>query len=145
MKEKYTTHVEPRLKYIQCLARDGLLEKDICKKIGVGVSTFARYKNENKELREALKIGKEDIDYQVENKLLKRAMGYKYTEKEKITDSDGNVTIKEKMKEVPPDVTAQIFWLKNRKKNTWRDRWDIELEDDKPININLVAPASDEK
>lgn len=33
---------------------------------------------------------------------------------------------KRKVKDVAPDVTAQIFWLKNRKPEVWRDKQSIE-------------------
>ena len=85
-----------------------------------------------------LKKGKEVVDIQVENALLKRALGYSYTEvtKERVVDYDpktGEATgshmeiTKEVIKEVQPDVTAQIFWLKNRKPDVWRDRKDVGL------------------
>lgn len=70
----------------------------------------------------ALKKGKEVVDRQVENALLKRALGYKYTETRTKTENGEiteTITIE---KEVIPDVTAQIFWLKNRKPEAWRDK-----------------------
>lgn len=46
---------------------------------------------------------------------------------------DGELVVtKEVTKEVAPDVTAQIYWLKNRKPHQWRDR--PEVEDDTAIN-----------
>lgn len=69
-----------------------------------------------------LENGKEVIDRQVENSLLKRALGYRYDE---VTYEDG-VETKRVTKEVQPDTTAQIFWLKNRKPNEWRDKQNIE-------------------
>src|SRR5699024_4520505 len=80
------------------------------------------YKRDHLEILESLKRGKEVVDRQVENALLKRAMGYKYDE---ITYEDGEET-KRVTKEVVPDTTAQIFWLKNRKPIEWRDKQQIE-------------------
>ncbi|WP_342417174.1 transposase [Paenibacillus sp. FSL R10-2782] len=122
-KSKYQTHVEPKLLLIEAWARDGMIQEDIAKKLGVAMSSFSEYKNKYPELTEALKRGQEVVDVQVENSLLKRAMGYRYDE---IT-TEGGVETKRVTKEVQPDVTAQIFWLKNRKPKVWRDKQDVEL------------------
>ena len=71
----------------------------------------------------------------MENALLKRALGYEYEEvKEKF---EGNVMTERTVtkKEVIPDVTAQIFWLKNRKRETWADRQNIEIS--QPIDDSI--------
>jgi hypothetical protein len=76
-------------------------------------------------MREALKIGKEIADEIVENKLYQRAIGYNYEETS--TEKDGDrVKTKKTIKEMPPDVTAQIFWLKNRLPAKWRDKQEID-------------------
>lgn len=122
-KSKYQTHVEPKLLLIEAWARDGMIQEDIAKKLGVAMSSFSEYKNKYPELTEALKRGQEVVDVQVENALLKRAMGYRYDE---VTYENGE-EVKRVNKEVQPDVTAQIFWLKNRKPKVWRDKQDVEL------------------
>ena len=74
------------------------------------------------------------VDRQVENALLKRALGYEYTEvtKEYVPDVGKMTVTKEVTKQVIPDTTAQIFWLKNRKPGDWRDKpTDLSLEDEK--------------
>lgn len=136
-KSKYQTHVEPKLLLIEAWARDGIIQEDIAKKLGVAMSSFSEYKNKYPELTEALKRGQEVVDVQVENALLKRAMGYRYDEvtKEAARELDEEtgefktimVETKRVTKEVQPDVTAQIFWLKNRKPKVWRDKQDVEL------------------
>lgn len=65
--------------------------------------------------------GKEIVDIKVENALLKRALGYTYTEvkKEDTVNGTAKVTVTEKT--MPPDVAAIIFWLKNRKPEVWRE------------------------
>lgn len=128
--------VKDKLLLVEAWARDGLVEDQIAKNLGISMSTLSKYKVEHSEVVEALKKGKEVVDFQVENQLLKRAMGYKYEEvtKELIKESDGFGGVVNKIKvtkivtkEVAPDVTAQIFWLKNRKPREWRDKQDIEL------------------
>lgn len=121
-KSKYFTHVEPKLILIEGWARDGLTDEQIAKNLGIAYSTFREYKNKYSALSAALKKGKEVIDYQVENALLKRALGYEY---EEVTYEHGEET-KRVLKHVVPDTTAQIFWLKNRKPQQRRDKKDIE-------------------
>src|SRR5690554_1984896 len=89
-KSKYHTHVEPRLKEIEAWARDGLTEEQIAKNLGVAYSTFRKYKDEYPAFSSALKKGKEVVDIEVENALLKRALGYEYEEvKTFIEEVDG--------------------------------------------------------
>lgn len=74
------------------------------------------------EISEALKKGKEVVDIQVENALLKRALGYEYTEERiEVSEKDGRKVV-QTVKTVLPDTTAQIFWLKNRVPAKWRDK-----------------------
>jgi len=140
---KYDTHVEPRLIEIEGWARDGLIDEQISKNLGVAYSTFREYKDKYSALSAALKRGKEVIDREVENALLKRALGYNYDEvtKERLIKKDVKgdpmtdlhgfpiaemVTTKIVTKQVVPDTTAQIFWLKNRKPDNWRDKQQVE-------------------
>ena len=121
-KSKYFTHVEPKLKLVECWARDGLTDEQISKNLDIAYSTFREYKNKYSALSAALKRGKEIVDYEVENALLKRALGYKYDE---ITYEHGE-EVKRVRKQVAPDTTAQIFWLKNRKPEQWREKQVVE-------------------
>lgn len=116
---------------IEGWARDGLTDEQVAKNIGVSVSTLNNWKIKYVEILESLKRGKEVVDRQVENALLKRALGYTY---EEIT-YEGGVETKRVVKEVVPDTTAQIFWLKNRKRETWTDRQNIEIS--QPIDDSL--------
>ena len=111
-------------------ARGGLTDEQIAKNMGIAPSTLYEWKKKSKEFSESLKKGKEVIDFEVENALLKRALGYEYEEE---TYENGILTKKVK-KQVPPDTTAQIFWLKNRKPNNWKDR--VETDEDKEAVAN---------
>jgi len=130
-KSKYHTHVEPRLKEIEAWARDGLTEEQIAKNLGVAYSTFRKYKDEYPAFSSALKKGKEVVDIEVENALLKRALGYEYEEvKTFIEEVDGKrkKKIEKTIKHVPADVSAAIFWLRNRKGFVWSNRDAIEAK-----------------
>jgi glutaredoxin len=126
--------VKEKLIQVEAWCRDGLIDEQIAHNLGISIDTFYKYKKEHTEFSESLKKGKEVIDIQVENSLLKRAMGYTYEEvtKESIMDGEtGKYTLKVTKvvkKEVQPDTTAQIFWLKNRKPAEWRDKHEQEVE-----------------
>ena len=135
-KGKYEEWLEPEgLLKIEGWARDGLTDEQIAENMGICRDTLIEWKKKYSDIYDTLKRGKEVVDRQVENALLKRALGYRYTEttKERI---DGNLVVtKEVEKEVVPDTTAQIFWLKNRKPNEWRDKQNVELEGEIGVNI----------
>lgn len=122
-----------KLILIEGWARDGLTEEQIAKNMGISRATLYEWKKKEVSILNTLKKGKEVIDFEVENALLKRALGYEYEEK---TYENGVLT-KSITKHVAPDTTAQIFWLKNRKPDKWRDKV-IDTENEKEI-----ANASD--
>lgn len=96
-KGKYERWLEPDgLTLLEGWARDGLTDEQIAHNCGITATTLYDWKNRFTEISEALKRGKEVVDYQVENALLKKAIG--------------------------GDTTAQIFWLKNRRPDKWRDK-----------------------
>jgi hypothetical protein len=114
-------------------------------------TTINAWKKNKIEFSEALKKGKSIADAEVVMKLYKRANGYKYDEisYEKILlDVDDKENIKTEaykkkiiIKEVAPDVTAQIFWLKNRQKDKWKDRHHntVDIDFDKFSDEQLNA------
>ncbi|WP_297134059.1 hypothetical protein [Terrisporobacter sp.] len=113
---------EPKLILIEGWARDGLTDEQIYNNLGISKDSFYKYKKQYSDFSDSLKRGKEIVDYEVENALLKRALGYEYDE---ITYENGE-EVKRVTKQVAPDTTAQIFWLKNRKADKWRDKKDVE-------------------
>ncbi|SDW30832.1 transposase [Paenibacillus sp. PDC88] len=137
-KSKYHTHVEPKLLQIEAWTRDGMTQEDVARRLGVAMSSFSDYKNKFPELSEALKKGQEVADIEVENALFKRAVGYRYDEvtheaAKELDEETGQyktvmVESKRVTKEVQPDVTAQIFWLKNRRPDTWRDKKEVNAD-----------------
>ena len=94
--------VKDKLILVEGWARDGLTNEQIADNLNIGKTTFYKLLKEHSELSELLKKGKENIDYQVENALLQNAL-------------NGN-------------ITAQIFWLKNRKPTKWKDKIEQENE-----------------
>ena len=122
--------VKNKLILVEGWAKDGLTDEQIANNLGISTQTFYTYKKEHIEFFESLKKGKEIVDYEVENALLKKALGYTIIlKKEKVTKDGDVVEIKEEM-HIPPSTTAQIFWLKNRKPEKWRDKIDVENKQD---------------
>lgn len=130
-KGKYQLWLEPDgLTLLEGWARDGLTDEQIAEKIGCGVRTLYDWKNRFPQISQALKKGKEIVDIQVENALLKRALGYDYKE-QRIEKSDKDGTkIVQTIRHVPADTTAQIFWLKNRRPDKWRDKPEMPGDSD---------------
>ena len=126
---------------IQGWARDGLIDKDIAHNIGVGYSTLREWKKLYPEIGEALRKGKEVVDRIVENALYKSAIGFmqKIKKPVRIKEVEYDPKTGKKIKElekwvqveeeiyIAPQVTAQIFWLKNRKPDQWREKNDLTL------------------
>ena len=139
-KGKYQEWLEPEgLLKIEGWARDGLTDEQIAHNMGISVATLYNWKNEHLEILESLKRGKEVVDRMVENALLKRALGYEYEEvSEKF---EGGVLTERKVtkKQVTPDTTAQIFWLKNRKPIDWRDKRNSDdIEDTSTVDDGFM-------
>lgn len=111
---------------IEGWAREGLFDKDIAKKMNVSEATLNNYKKKFPEVKEALRKGKELVDFEIENALYKRAIGYTIVITEQKIDKNGSIYDLKRDLHIPGDVTAQIFWLKNRKKAQWRDKVEYE-------------------
>lgn len=115
---KYKEWLEQdKLILLEGWARDGLTDKQIAKNIGVSERTITSWKKEHPAILSALKKGKEVIDFEVENALLKNAL--------------------------KGDTTAQIFWLKNRKSKQWRDSRDRTDKQDKLMEAQIVKAEFD--
>ncbi|MCQ2010557.1 DNA-packaging protein [Sporolactobacillus sp. STSJ-5] len=163
-------------------AREGCTDEQIAHNIGISRSTLNEWKKKFPDISDTLKKGKEVVDYQVENALLKRALGYTFTEKKyelvKMSDEEyyakkmqivnryklehpeatmedirvvelgvskyKSVVMEERVKEIAPDTTAQIFWLKNRKPAKWRDKQEIEHSGSMNNNVNFSGLSLEE-
>lgn len=116
---------------LEAWARDGLTDEQIAHNMGCNVRTLYVWKKEYPQIEQALKTGKEVVDIQVENALFKRAIGYDYEEVKTIIETlpggEKRQRAERTRKHVAGDVTAQIFWLKNRKQIEWRDRKETQL------------------
>lgn len=119
-------------------ARDGLTDEQIAKNMGIGIRTFYEWKKKYPQILQVLKKGKEVVDREVENALLKAALGYYYDED--VVTNKGEVVRIQKYEK--PNTTAQIFWLKNRKPKEWRDRQELNVEGN--LGVQIVDDIEDE-
>ena len=121
-----------KLELVEGWARDGLIDEQIAHNMGISKTTLYEYKNKYSKFADALKKGKEVVDRQVENAMLKRALGYEYEKTKKVITKSGDKQRVEKItKHVKPDTTAQIFWLKNRKPDEWLNNPKSKEQEDK--------------
>jgi len=115
------------------LASLGATDREIAEFFGVSEQTLNTWKHAHPEFLDALKTGKGPADQRVEASLYRRATGYTY-DAVKIFQFKGREVVVPYQEHVPPDTTACIFWLKNRKPKEWRDK--IELGGS--LQVNLV-------
>lgn len=139
---------EDNLMLIECWARDGYTFQDIANRIGVSISTLRMWRGQYPEINDALKKGREIVDYKVENALLKSALGYK-TKEVKVTTTMRYGKVVETVKEVTdkeqaPNVSAIQCWLFNRLPDKWKRNRDnlIELnEEDTKIQVTVTRAS----
>jgi hypothetical protein len=126
----------------------GATDEDLADFFSVSVRTIARWKSQHEEFCQALKGDKAQADDRVERSLYQRAVGYTYDSEEVRVLRDGTVVRVPTRTHVPPDTTAMIFWLKNRRPDLWRDKHEVEhthrLSDMSDDDLARIASGSSE-
>jgi hypothetical protein len=107
------------------LCKLGATDAQLADFFEVAISTINLWKVEHAEFSESVKLPKVEADERVEQSLYRRAMGYEHDEVD-IRVVGGEIVKTPIRKYYPPDSTAMIFWLKNRKPADWRDKQEIE-------------------
>lgn len=107
------------------LCKLGATDKELADFFEVSEQTLNAWKRQHPEFLESLKKGKTLADAEVASKLFHRAVGYDHPE-DKIFLHEGAPVIVPTIKHYPPDATAAIFWLKNRQRDKWRDKQEVE-------------------
>lgn len=108
------------------LCKLGATDKELADFFGVVESTLNLWKAEYPSFSESLKRGKEESDARVEQSLYRRAVGYSHDAVKIFNDKDTGVTKVDYVEHYPPDTVACIFWLKNRRPDQWRDKFDVD-------------------
>ena len=122
-KSAYEVHIKPRFAEISEWLANGATEKQIAHNLGIGYSTFAKYKAENAEFAAFLKNGRRTLVLELRGALVKKALGFSYIETKTIkkTEVDGSVseTTETAHKQALPDVAALNLCLKNYDPDDW--------------------------
>lgn len=105
----------------------GATDEQLAQFLNVHIDTIYDWANNNVAFSDARRKGKELADAKVAKTLFTRALGFTQ-ETEKVFQYEGEVIRADTTTYFPPDVTAAIFWLKNRQPHLWRDRKQLEME-----------------
>ena len=135
-------------------ARDGLSKEQIAENMGICRDTLYEWEKKFTDISDALKKGREVADRNVENALYNKAIGFTATDRVVSTKKTVEYENGKRVREVtepcvievekyfPPDTTAEIFWLKNRKPDKWRDKQNVELGAESKVMIIDSIPGN---
>ena len=122
-KSAYETTIKPRFSDILNWLQNGATEKQCADNLGISESTWCKYKAENNEFAEVVKNGRKSLVLQLRGALVKKAMGFEYTEKKRYRKTDENGAVcdyeEETTKKALPDVAAINLCLKNYDSDNW--------------------------
>lgn len=105
----------------------GATDADLADEFGVTTQTIKNWRSKYPEFFSAIKLSKMAADNEIERSLYQRAHGYSVDTVKVFCNKDGDVTRVPVREHFPPDPTAMIFWLKNRKPKEWRDKSEVEV------------------
>lgn len=112
------------LRIAEHACRLGATDIELADMLGVSARTVYHWRSSKPEFAAALSAGKEEADNRVERSLYERAVGYTY-DAVHFSNFKGEVTKTQYREHIPPDTTAMIFWLKNRRPEAWRDKSEV--------------------
>lgn len=136
-KDEFVTQAEK-------LCKLGATDMEVADFFEVEVRTLYRWKAEHDDFCQALKAGKAEADARVERSLFARATGYEHNEVD-IRVVGGEIVQTPLRKHYPPDTTACIFWLKNRRPDEWRDRQELTGKDGAPLFEKPAETMTDDE
>lgn len=156
---KYDPTITPLL--FESLLQNGLSLNEICRKVGVSRTIVRIWKKKYPDFKNALKRGKDPVDRNVVSALYRSAVGYEFrevvTEPKKLSlkeieerskmENPPPIPLVEKKvttKYIPPNVIAQIFWLKNRLPEQWKDRTDTKVTGKIEYTIKLPPKPNED-
>jgi hypothetical protein len=133
------------LPVVRSMAKLGATDVEIAAALKVSLSAVELWARQHTDFLRALKPPKRTADDRVERSLFRRATGYSY-DSEDVFQYEGKAVRVPIVKHVPPDTTAAIFWLKNRRKDLWRDFKATELSTPpgRPLEVSRVGPSEPE-
>lgn len=137
------------VKQAEKLCQLGATDQELADFFEVDARTIYRWKHDHDAFCQALKAGKDIADERVERSLYQRAIGYEQDEVKIFMPANSPSPVYAPFRaKVAPDVTAAIFWLKNRRKDEWRDKQEVDHTSSDgtmtPTRIEIVAPGHDD-
>lgn len=123
----------------------GAIDADLARCFEVSQQTINAWKKAYPAFLESIKKGKAIADAEVASKLYHRATGYD-CKATKFATYEGKITDKQDyIEHYPPDTTAAIFWLKNRRKEEWREKTEQEIDLKQPVIVEIVRFGEKDK
>lgn len=126
--------------------RAAMTDFEVAEEFGVSHVTINRWIAEDPAFADALHLGRDLADQRVERALFHRAIGYSYQSEKIMTrtlpDGGSEIVRVPIIEHVPPDKTAMIFWLKNRRADLWRDVVDHNVTGSVDVNAKAEDPRT---
>jgi hypothetical protein len=120
---------------LKLLLQAGWTDKEVGEFFGIARETLVTWRREDPEIKKMMDEWRVPSNEKIERTMYEKANGYTVREVQQRTDSKGNVSTVETIKELPPDTTAMIFWLKNRSASKWREKIELGGGD---INVTVT-------
>lgn len=144
VKGRPTVYSDEMVPQVEKLCELGATDADVAHFLEIQLSTLYRWKLEHQAFSEALKRGKEVADATVEDRLFKRATGYSHEAVKIFMPAGASEPVYAPYTEhVPPDTTAMIFWLKNRRPAQWRDQQVVKHEGEVTVRSAAVSALAE--
>ncbi len=117
----------------------GATDEELGRCLGVAESTVKNWMNKYPSFMAAVRVGRAEADARVANSLYLRAIGYEHSAEKIFLAKDGEVVRAEYTEHYPPDTASMIFWLKNRRRDLWRETPQVVVQN----NTQVVATGND--
>lgn len=143
-----TAYLPAYAEQAQRLATLGLTDAEMAEFFSVSERTLNTWKKAHPDFLQSIKAGKIEADTHVATGLYQSAIGgHVVTDTRELEGPDGSITRTKETRQVPPNVTAQVFWLKNRQPAKWRDKQEIkqEISMDGHATVNELNRLFEEK
>lgn len=135
---KFTNEIQKQMKVLYL---EGFTDKKVAKALLIDEATINNWKIAHPKFFESLKDWKAVADREIEKSLYKRAKGFYKIKEPKVGFYEGCAIIEEVEKEILPDPTSMIFWLKNRQPDKWREKSQLEFDLSNATDEQLVELA----
>lgn len=146
-KSVYDTLIKPRFDEVLEWLRNGATDRQVYENLGIKKDAFYKYKREKSEFNEILQKGRQSLVVQLRGALVKKALGFQYSEIKKYTKIENGKSvqyIEETKKNALPDVAAINLCLKNYDPDNWaNDPQQLRLKE-KELELRREIAEKDE-